>query len=280
MTIDLPVPAAARPRRYLMCHPRHFAVTYAINAWMDPDRPVDVSRALEQWEALRSTYLALGHTVEVIDPAAGLPDMVFAANGATVAGGHALTARFWHPERRPEAELYARWLHQNTDLVVHRASFTNEGEGDLLVLADLILAGTGFRTDPRAHREAAEIFERPVESLQLVDPRFYHLDTALTVLDDGEGGRRAQIAYFPGAFDLASRARLRRLFPEAVCVSESEATAFALNSVSDGRHVVVPAGAPQFCERLRAAGFEPIVVELDEFAKAGGSVKCCTLELR
>ena len=80
------------PRTYLMCPPEHFAVEYAINPWMNPGQPVDLRLARRQWEQLRSTYLSLGHTVRIIDPEPGLPDMVFAANGATVIGGKVLGA--------------------------------------------------------------------------------------------------------------------------------------------------------------------------------------------
>src|SRR2546427_8982915 len=79
----LPVPSAQRvvtPRRYLMCPPDHFEVTYAINPWMNPETPVDASLAARQWETLRDAYLDLGHQVETIKPIEGLPDMVFAAN--------------------------------------------------------------------------------------------------------------------------------------------------------------------------------------------------------
>ena len=77
-------------RTYLMCPPEHFAVEYAINPWMNPDKPVDVELALAQWERLREAYQDLGHTVHVIAPEPGLPDMVFAANGATVIDGQVL----------------------------------------------------------------------------------------------------------------------------------------------------------------------------------------------
>jgi len=43
--------------------------------------------------------------------------------------------------------------------------------------------------------------------------------------------------------------------------------------------VVLPAGATGFATQLRAAGFEPIGVDLSELLKGGGSVKCCTLEV-
>ena len=90
----------ATPRSYLMCPPEYFAVTYAINPWMRPDSPVDAGRAMRQWTALQAMYEALGHSVATIEPVAGLPDMVFAANGATVIDGTVLGVRFRHPSAR------------------------------------------------------------------------------------------------------------------------------------------------------------------------------------
>jgi N-dimethylarginine dimethylaminohydrolase len=115
---------------------------------------------------------------------------------------------------------------------------------------------------------------KQVVSLRLVDPRFYHLDTALSVLRDDN------VAYFPGAFDAASRAELEQRFPHAIRVDERDAEAFGCNAMSDGHHVMVSAQATGFVAQLRAAGYEPIPLDTSELRKAGGSVKCCTLELR
>src|SRR5215467_8602155 len=97
-------------KTFLMCAPEHFTVSYAINPWMTSGEPVDTGLALRQWQSLRDTYQALGHQVELIDPLPGLPDMVFAANGATVIGGTALGARFRHAERAAEGPAYLSWL--------------------------------------------------------------------------------------------------------------------------------------------------------------------------
>ncbi|TDC62991.1 amidinotransferase [Actinomadura sp. GC306] len=257
-----------------MCRPEHFAVTYAINPWMDPARGADAGRAVEQWEALRAAYVALGHEVSLIDPVEGLPDMVFAANGALVVGGRVYGARFAHPERYAEAPAYAAWLRGNGFRDVLEPRHTNEGEGDFLTLDDVILAGTGFRTEIAAHQEAQEFLGRPVVTLRLVDPRFYHLDTALFPL----GGDN--VAYFPGAFSPGSRAVLERLFPDAVIAGERDAAVLGLNAVCDGRNVVVNAEAAELIDTLRDRGFEPVPVNLSELRKAGGGPKCCTLELR
>lgn len=42
---------------------------------------------------------------------------------------------------------------------------------------------------------------------------------------------------------------------------------------------MLPEAATGLSGSLRARGFEPIGVDMAELLKAGGSVKCCTLEL-
>ncbi|WP_431676668.1 dimethylargininase [Kitasatospora sp. KL5] len=279
-TIPTAAPAPRRSgrtatrRRFLMCPPRHFDVTYSINPWMDPTKPVDGSLALAQWTELRNLYEELGHTVETIEPEHGLPDMVFAANGATVVDGRVFGARFRHVERTSEGPAYLRWFAERGYRDVHWPEHINEGEGDYLVVGRRILAGTGFRTDPRSHAEAQEFFGLPVTGLTLVNPEFYHLDTALAVLSEDE------IMYYPEAFTPGSRSVLRELFPDAIQATPEDAAVFGLNALSDGRHVLLPDSAVHLKERLRERGFEPIGVDLTELLKAGGSVKCCTLELR
>lgn len=268
---DVHVPTT---RRYLMCPPSFFAVRYAINPWMDPDAAVDRDRAMAQWNELKRTYQRLGHRVEVIEAQPDLPDMVFAANSGTVVDGRVLGARFRAPERAPEAEHYRRWFSENGYREVVMPSEINEAEGDFVWTSSLLLAGTGFRTDPAAHVEASEALGVPVVGLRLVDPHYYHLDTALFVLDTD------QVCYFPDAFSPGSRAVLLRLFPNAVLADAADAACFGLNAVSDGYHVVLPEEATGLGGRLAAAGYQPVYVDISELRKAGGGPKCCTMELR
>lgn len=264
----------ARIRHFLMCRPDHFDVTYRINPWMNPEKPTSNGLAIAQWEVLHSLLVSLGHHVQTIDAAPGLPDMVFAANGATVVDDKALVARFRHPERDGESQRYVDWFRAQGFTEVHQAQWSNEGEGDYLTTRRAILAGNGFRSDPRSQAEAEALFGRPVIGLTLVDPRFYHLDTALAVLDEDE------IMYYPAAFTSESRRVLQTLFPDAVLASEADAVVFGLNAVSDGYNVILPEAATGLAAQLRARGFRTHGVDLSELLKAGGSAKCCTLELR
>ena len=272
----MPPSRMPRPRRYLVCEPRYFDVKYAINPWMSEHTEVDPDLARSQWTDLTDAYRALGHKVESVEPHAELPDMVFAANSALVLGGKVFGSRFHAPQRRPEEEAYAAWF-KVAGFDVRRSEAVCEGEGDLVPVGGHILAGTGFRTTVQAHREVQEFFGVPVVGLQLVDPYFYHLDTALFVLEDGCD---ANIAYYPEAFSPGSLAVLRRLFPDALTATRDDAMAFGLNSVSDGRHVLVAPQAHALVEQLAAHGYEPVPVDMSEFHKAGGGIKCCTQEIR
>lgn len=260
-----------------MCPPEHFTVEYAINPWMDTTVSVDAALALKQWQALRDTLTDLGHAVHVLDPQPGLPDMVYAANGAFSVDGTVYGARFRYPQRADEATHHALFYRNGPWTFVDPMQ-VNEGEGDFAYLpgayGGLILAGHGFRTDPAAHAEAQEVLGRPVVSLKLVDPAFYHLDTALAALDD------RHVTYYPEAFSPASQRVLAQLFPDAVLADRADAEAFGLNLVSDGRHVVLNAEAIAMAEKVAAAGYVPITIDLGELKRGGGSVKCAVAELR
>ena len=257
----------------LMCRPEHFTVSYRINPWMHPEDPTDTSLALKQWTVLYDTYVDLGFTVHLIDSLPGLPDMVYAANGGFVLDGIAYGARFHYPERQPEGPAYMEWF-RSLGLDVREPASTNEGEGDFLLVGDTILAASGFRSDTSSHQEIADIYGREVVSLQLVNPSYYHLDTALAVIDP------TTIAYLPSAFDEASLSILRERYPDAIIATEEDAAFLGLNSFSDGHNVVIANRATTFAKDLAERGYNPIGVDLSELLLGGGGVKCCTLELR
>jgi N-dimethylarginine dimethylaminohydrolase len=259
-------------RHYLMCPPAHFDVVYSINPWMDPSKPVDQRLAYLQWQRIHDIYLELGHRIDLLPPLPGLPDMVFTANGATVLAGRALVARFRYQQRVAESPAYLDWFGAR-GTPARQAERINEGQGDFLAVGDLLLGGSGFRSDPGAHAESEAYFGLPVIGLALVNADYYHLDTALGVLDEHT------VMYYPAAFTPASQAILRELFPDALLAGAEDAAAFGLNAVSDGRHVVLPAGATRLAAQLRERGFETIGADVSELLRAGGGVKCCTLEL-
>jgi hypothetical protein len=181
--------------RFLMCPPRHFAVTYSINPWMDPQAWADSGVALHdkaqlQWADLRRTLAAAGAAIETLEPAVGLPDLVFTANGAVILDRKVVLARFHHGERRDEeplfaaafASLQARGLID--EVLALPEGVTLEGAGDCICDArrGLFWMGCGFRSDPAAGPALERHFGVRCLALPLADPRFYHLDTAFCAL--------------------------------------------------------------------------------------------------
>ncbi|MFE0105081.1 dimethylargininase [Streptomyces sp. NPDC059009] len=286
--VSLPVRRrTVRPRHYLMCRPVFFDIRHTVSPWDPPER-VDTLRAVRQWQRLYEMYRSLGHTVDLIEPVPGRPDMVFTAHAATIMDGHVLLARPHPAGQAPTTRPHpAAGQQTDTARTAHKAWFQaagyaepyearqfNDGQRDFLVTDYWILAGRDEGSSPDAHREAQDVLKRPLISLELADPRFHHLDTALTVLDGNE------VMYHPQAFTPRSREVLEGLFPDALLVGPEDADALGLNAVSDGLHVFLPDVAHTLAEQLRARGYVPVGVDLSELMKADGGVKSCTLELK
>jgi N-dimethylarginine dimethylaminohydrolase len=254
-----------------MCAPIHFAVTYSINPWMHPERPVRAQRAQQQWRRIYEQLGHDGHHVDLIAPQAGLPDMVFTANAGILIADKALVPRFRHLERRDESRHFAEAFSALGFAHIRQAEHVNEGEGDFLLAGDHLLAGTGPRSDANAVAEVADYFAIPTVRLNLVDRRLYHLDTALAVLDDHT------IAYWPDAFDSFSQGLLHDLYPDAIIASATEAARLGLNIISDGHTAITAPGCPRLASQLAERNFRVISIATDELNKAGGGAKCCVL---
>ncbi|WP_436773372.1 dimethylarginine dimethylaminohydrolase family protein [Yinghuangia sp. YIM S09857] len=230
--------------------------------------------AMEQWELLRETLLKLGHRVSLIPARSGLPGMVFAAHAATVVDGRVLGARFRSSARQPEAPAYLRWFADRGYGTRLEPVFAHEGEVDLVPAGRRLLAASGPHTESRAHLEAGAFLNLPVVPLELTNPRFTRLGSAIAVLTD------RTIAYHPAAFSVAARERLARLFPERIPVGEADALAGGLDALCDGRTVVLTDRAPGLALQLARHGFRSIPLDMSRFAGFGVGVRSCVLELR
>jgi N-dimethylarginine dimethylaminohydrolase len=258
----------------LMCRPDHFGIEYEINPWMNVAVKVDHEVAQAQWEALHRTYLELGVEIELAKPVNGLPDMVFTANAAVLWDGRAVLSNFHHAERQGEEPHWRREL-ERLGFDVHELprSLSFEGAGDALFVGDRLFCGYGFRTDRESHHPVARVLEVEVVSLELVDPRFYHLDTCFCPLD------ATNVLAAPDAFAPASLRRIRELVPNLIEVPVDVAAGFACNAMPLGGKVLSSLTVAQLHAPLKAAGYTPIPLPMGEFLKAGGGVRCLSLPL-
>lgn len=263
--------------RFLVCPPDYFSIDYEINPWMRLSNRVRPDRARLQWQGLMEVLAnKVGARLERMDPVPGLPDIVFTANAGSVLGRKAVPSRFRHPERRREEPFFERWFRDHGyDVMALEEGLYFEGAGDLLGFPDTWFGGYRQRSDIQAYSCVSELFGREIIPVELVDRRFYHLDTCFCPLSGGE------LLYYPPAFDFYAQKVIADRVGRDLCVPvpESEALRFACNAVCVKQQVVLPDGCAETMALLAARGYEPCPVPLDEFMKAGGSAKCLTLAL-
>ena len=281
MSVDVAAP------QLLMSPPDFFEVAYAINPWMNPAQwaldAVQLSRdAHAGWTALKALYERLGATVVTKPPVRGLPDLVFTANCAVVLDGKAVLARFLNEERGGEEDFGHRMfdrLHARGAVdAVHRTpqGVYFEGAGDAIYdpLRQLMWMGFGQRSSRSAHHTIEQVFGIPTVSLELVDPRYYHLDTCLCVLSGGE------VLYHPPAFADEGREQIEFLARgRLLAATPDDASQLGVNAVCIGRDVVMCHCSPALRGQLLALGYRVHVVPLDPFNRSGGAACCLTLAL-
>jgi len=271
----------------LMSPPDHFEVAYSINPWMNPEQwSLDARRlsrdASSGWDALRSTYESLGARVIVKPAAKGWPDLVFTANCAVVLDGKAILARYLNAERAGEEEHGRRMFEQLKARGEIDAMFRTpegvyfEGAGDAIFDAGrrLMWMGFGQRSSRCAHHTVEQVFGIRTVSLELVNPRYYHLDTAFCLLSGGD------IVYHPAAFTDEGRELIQFLAADKLIDAPAEDAAnLGVNSVCLGRDVVLCHCSAALRARLEERGYRVHVVPLGAFNRSGGAAYCLTLRL-
>jgi N-dimethylarginine dimethylaminohydrolase len=235
---------------------------------------VDRDRARAQWDGLKAALEEAGAAVEVQPADPAVPDLVFTANAGTVSGRAFVPSRFRHPERQPETPLDVAWF-EGQGYEVRRLSddVDHEGAGDALPFGGVLVSGYRFRSDAAAHAQLSKLLGVAVRSVELVDPRYYHLDITFCPLDS------TRAILWPGAWDAYGRRVMEALVPEPLVLEPEEAERFVANSVVVGRTVLLPACPPRVGRQLEAWGFTPVEVDVGEFMKAGGGCRCLTLAL-
>jgi N-dimethylarginine dimethylaminohydrolase len=276
----MPVPA-----NVLMVKPTYFDVEYVINPHMQGHiGGVDKKKAVKEWNQLRDGFIGLGMNVHTLDGKKGLPDMVFCANQSLPycdeQGNNkkALMGIMRAPQRKGEVTIIEKWFREQGYETLHlnpELTETFEGMGDALwhFKRKLLWGAYGFRTSQNAYEQIADLFNTPVVALELVDEKFYHLDTCMCILNE------TSVLIYPGAFTDEGLEMIHKLFETVIAANQYEAEKrFAVNATCpDGKNVLIQEGASDVNKKLRDAGFTVHEYSTTEFLKSGGSVFCMKL---
>ena len=267
-------------RHYVMVEPAHFRVDYAINPFMDLADQPDPALARHEWRTLVATIERVGGRVDVLPQSPDAPDMVYAMNlglGVVPSPGrspHVVLSHMRFPQRRTETPSARAWFAEQgwtTSYVGRDGVGAHFESGDAFPWGGELLVGYGPRTDELALKHLATDLDVAVRGFRLTHPAMYHFDLAFCPLDE----RRAIVA--PSALDAASAEALLALVPEPLVLTEEEALAsFAANSIVVGSTIVMPACPDRVRDQLEDWGFTVELVDVTEFHKGGGSIRCLT----
>ncbi|MTI87629.1 MAG: hypothetical protein FH748_06635 [Balneolaceae bacterium] len=278
---DMPAPA-----KVLLVKPTYFSVDYVINPHMKGNiGGVDKLAAQNEWEHLKSAYEEVGLYVHELEGERGYPDMVFCANQSlpniTSDGKKQVIMSVMHAdERKGEVPFIQEEYEKSSYEIVHldENKFDNfEGMGDALwhFKKRLIWGGYGYRSSKEVYEHISDVFGTPIIALELIDERFYHLDTCLCVLDTDTA------MIYPKAFTNEGLELINRLFKHVIEVSKYEAEQlFACNATSvSGKNVFIQQGCVDVNHKLKDLGFKIHEFSTYEFLKSGGSVFCMKMLL-
>lgn len=264
----------------LMCEPDFYGVTYDINPWMTGNEgQVNTSLARRQWNDLRALLMSLGCKVTSLrNPPSNAPDAVFTANAGQVLGRNILLSNFKHHERKVEEPFFDAALSELGYTVVPCCK-TYEGQGDTVIDKSRRIAfiGTGHRSAKCSGKCVKEFLGDNIDTmlaLDLVDDRFYHLDTCLSIVN-------GHAFLYPDAFSDVSQKVLHTIYQDKyVPISEKDAEYFACNLKQVGNNIVLNRASAALKKKFASLGLTVHQTSMTEFLKAGGSVRCLTLDLQ
>ena len=258
---------------FLLCSPDYFIINYSINPWMRGPA-INLKLAKIQWNSLRDTIINFGAKVETIDPIPGLPDMVFSANAGVVIKNNFIISSMKHKERKGESKYFRKWFADKKYNIIDLVpGVTFEGCGDVLIYGKDLIGGYGYRTNLKALEIVSDTLGLNLLSLELSNPRFYHLDTCFCVIS------KNRAIYFPEAFKQGEIKKLSGII-DLTPISSEDARLFMCNSMLVGDTLLIPEGNTEIGKKIRNnMGIKTCIVNVSEFLKSGGSIQCLCLKI-
>lgn len=267
-------------KKFLMCSPDNFRVIYEINPWMSGQiGKVHINKAYEQWY---NFYLDLSKyaDIQLIESTPDVPDMVFTANAGTVYNHNYISGNMLNKERQSETAKFISWFQRHAYKIQNEFPIgIFEGSGDMFIdeLNKTIWCGFGQRSEADTITKIIDTYfpkEWTLHLIKLSNPNFYHLDTCMCLIGDKLGLVYTD-AFEQDIVDYFTEDYNR----EWIFISEESAKKFLCNSVVIDKEIFMPYVSSGIRKVLEDKGFNIHVHDMSEFIKAGGAMRCLTLEI-
>lgn len=274
-------PAELKYPTILMNFPFTLDTTYPNNYDMEKNpRKIDFPQAYAQFLNLYH-YLAKENLIYLLPSEGNFQDQVYVANlGAYLPHikdrSVILLSNYKSPPRIGE-EVVGRKFFEGMGYEVYQPPYFFEGEADLKFLRDNIyIGGYPIRTEWNAHRWMEENFGMQVLSIEMSDPRLYHLDCSIFPITESKILVNTTSLTKKGLETLESVA-------EIIPIPEEFRYEYFTNSKRVGNRLLTDAIGPEaqgfFTKMCHDHGFESVFFDLREYFKSGADLSCMIMHL-
>jgi N-dimethylarginine dimethylaminohydrolase len=275
---------ARRATRFVMCPPVYLSTRIPNNVWMKGEK-IDTVRAMKQFGRITNVIRALGVEILLIPPQKNCQDQTYVANIGIALNPFIVLANYKAPGRACEVEPARKFFEAQGYRNIVQPPFHFEGEADLKKFTDKVyFGGWGQFSDPKAYRWIEQKTGIKVVLLHEVNPKVYHLDCSLLVVDD------KNLVVTKEGLDAKSLATLEKM-ANVILTPPEVAITGVTNAVLIPEKKIVLSGTfnpetPQYrkaMEWMNATfdrfGYTCVFLDVDEFDKSGADLSCCVFHL-
>ncbi len=257
-----------------------FQIAWEINPHMKKGA-ASFSVAAQEHQRFITALKFTGADLHEVPFVRGAYDSVFMKDSAIVKADvtqvRAFLATFRTNERATETQTRARALEKLGVTIQGQATTYFEGGDFVDANQDFSFLGYGFRTDKDVSSELSTFMDKEVIPLEIVDPHFYHLDTALNTITADDN---CYVFAYRHAFSENSWKLLQSLPSiNLIEVSRKEAMLFGLNWVESDNTIILGSFVPEIMDHLRMLGKSIVHTPLSQFQLAGGSAACLVAQV-
>lgn len=250
---------------------KYFDIEYKINPWMQEDVEISFDKANEQYNAIIQAFKDENIPYKISKPAP-YPDSVFIADSGFLINNIFICTNFKYKERQREVIYWQNFFQeQGYETVILPSSVLFEGTGDLIYTNSQVFLGHGIRTNLEAVKHIKPFIQKDIFPIELINDRFFHLDTCFFPIDD------KNILLYKDAIAPESLKKLKEKY-NIITAEKKEAMNFALNIFRYEKTLFLNKGNPKTKKLLEEYGYKVAPLDLSEFIKAGGAIKCMTLK--
>lgn len=269
--------------RFVMCPPKYLSTRIPNNVWMKQTK-VDIPRALAQYKRAKNVITALDVQVLEIPPVPGCQDQTYVANIGIAIDPYIILANYKAPGRSCEVEP-ARKFFESHGYTCIQPPYHFEGEADLKKVTDsLYFGGWGQFSDPRSFLWIEEQTGVKIIRLHEVNPKIYHLDCSLFVIDEGN------FLVTQAGIDAAALKTLRKYANVILTPPDIIETGITNGVLIQGKRIFLSGTFNPELKDYRKAmewllttfddfGYTVILLDVDEADKSGADLSCQVMHL-